>query len=249
MVAVLLLLAAEPPRFEHRAHAQLAGWDPEVVCATCHSDPRADVVPPSGALMHSRCNASGCHAVDFDEMKTDLCLTCHATQTRLPEKAKEKAAFPSKSPTYYAEISHKVHRGTRCADCHASKEKRPAHPQCSTPECHGGKAEPPMTMCQGCHRNLFDDAGKQVWTGPSMSRGRCRVTAAFSHAKHEERQAKCGDCHLSVTSANRLGELVATNGGRTMEKGCGKCHDGKKSFSVKGSCETCHTHACVVDGP
>lgn len=252
-----------PPRFDHRAHFALAAWDVTTACASCHNSAQPDQEPPTGALVHTRCNTAGCHAQDFDTLRSAVCLTCHLEKTRVPDKAKRMVAFPQ-SATFYAELSHKAHLTgkaathlkDRCADCHASKEKRPTHAQCDAPECHAREDHDdkhpdrsfPMTECAKCHRDLFDAAGHVVWTGPRRRLDRCRVTAVFSHAQHEARNAKCGDCHLSVPTATKLGELVATNGGRTMEKACGKCHDGKRSFSVRGSCESCHTHACVVEG-
>ncbi len=271
-------------RFDHADHFALPAWDRKLPCAGCHNTAQPDQQPPAGAFVHTRCNAAGCHATDFDAYREDLCLVCHLERSRVPAKAKPMQPFP-KEATFYAELSHSAHLTgkaasklkDKCNDCHSTKEKRPSHAECGRSECHvsgapaplasplapgaapgpkdgaapGPKAGAghPMSACEKCHRDLVDPAGKPAWTGPRLRLDRCRVTAKFSHAKHEERKSSCGDCHLSVPKATKLGELVATNGGRTMEKACGTCHDGKKAFSVRGSCESCHTHDCVVEGP
>lgn len=257
-----------PRRFDHADHFALPGWDRKTACTSCHNTAEPDRQPPAGALVHTRCNSAGCHAADFDAYREDLCLTCHMERSRVPAKAKVMAPFP-KQATFYAEMSHLAHLTgkaasklkDKCNDCHSTKEKRPSHAECGRSECHVSGAPAvavaspapgtghPMSACEKCHRDLVAADGKLAWTGPRRRLDRCRVTAFFSHAKHEERKSSCGDCHLSVPKAAKLGELVATNGGRTMEKACGKCHDGKKSFSIRGSCESCHTHDCVVEGP
>jgi c(7)-type cytochrome triheme protein len=62
----------------------------------------------------------------------------------------------------------------------------------------------------------------------------------FSHERHVQGQnLGCTACHdsLYVTSGKRAKATMAQ-----MRKGksCGACHDGKKAFSVKGDCNTCH---------
>lgn len=63
---------------------------------------------------------------------------------------------------------------------------------------------------------------------------------SFSHTKHG---ANCGQCHPKIfkkknDKSNRRRHVTMIQ----MEKGrgCGACHNGKKAFSVKGDCVTCH---------
>ena len=63
----------------------------------------------------------------------------------------------------------------------------------------------------------------------------------FSHFIHLEMVGKnCPACHNAiyhiVTKNNPTLTMKEMAGG----KGCGACHNGKKAFSVKGDCSTCH---------
>ena len=63
----------------------------------------------------------------------------------------------------------------------------------------------------------------------------------FRHDAHVGKSGlPCTACHASlyVTKEKRKTATMAQ-----MGKGasCGSCHDGKTAFSVKGSCNTCHT--------
>jgi c(7)-type cytochrome triheme protein len=62
----------------------------------------------------------------------------------------------------------------------------------------------------------------------------------FRHDSHVNSAGlACQECHdkpyLSVSQHKKVSM-------KEMEKGksCGTCHDGKKAFSVKGSCQDCH---------
>jgi len=63
----------------------------------------------------------------------------------------------------------------------------------------------------------------------------------FRHDAHVEKSGlPCTACHASlyVTKEKRKTATMAQ-----MGKGasCGSCHNGKTAFSVKGSCNPCHT--------
>ena len=58
----------------------------------------------------------------------------------------------------------------------------------------------------------------------------------FSHGRHGTR---CNECHPKLFEkkiSNRRINMKAMEAG----KSCGACHDGKKAFSVKANCTTCH---------
>ncbi len=61
----------------------------------------------------------------------------------------------------------------------------------------------------------------------------------FSHESHVGTGLKCTDCHdaLFVATGQHKKATMAQ-----MRKGqsCGACHDGKKAFGVKDSCNSCH---------
>jgi len=63
--------------------------------------------------------------------------------------------------------------------------------------------------------------------------------ALFSHEKHVNKGLSCQQCHPEpyVTAEQRK-----TASMKDMEKGlsCGLCHDGKRAFTVKANCSTCH---------
>lgn len=69
----------------------------------------------------------------------------------------------------------------------------------------------------------------------------------FSHFNHLEAVGrKCPACH------NGIYHIVSKNNPpftmQEMEKGkaCGACHDGKKAFSVKKDCDTCHRNGDIA---
>jgi c(7)-type cytochrome triheme protein len=63
----------------------------------------------------------------------------------------------------------------------------------------------------------------------------------FSHENHVVGyELRCTHCHdsLFLTRAKHRKVTMAQ-----MQKGvaCGACHNGKRAFSVKGNCNTCHS--------
>lgn len=61
----------------------------------------------------------------------------------------------------------------------------------------------------------------------------------FSHTLHG---ANCGQCHPKIFKKKSNSNHAKM---KAMERGksCGACHNGKKAFSVTGSCAKCHTDA------
>ena len=58
----------------------------------------------------------------------------------------------------------------------------------------------------------------------------------FSHSVHGTR---CNECHPKLFQKKRNSNHVTM---QAMERGrsCGACHNGRRAFSVKGDCTTCH---------
>jgi c(7)-type cytochrome triheme protein len=63
--------------------------------------------------------------------------------------------------------------------------------------------------------------------------------AIFSHEKHAEKGLSCQQCHPDPYVTTEQHKIVSM---KEMEKGlsCGLCHDGKRAFTVKANCNTCH---------
>lgn len=62
----------------------------------------------------------------------------------------------------------------------------------------------------------------------------------FSHEAHVvETALACTDCHDKLYLGKGQHKTVTM---KQMQQGksCGACHNGKKAFSVKGSCAKCH---------
>ena len=61
----------------------------------------------------------------------------------------------------------------------------------------------------------------------------------FSHSFHG---SNCGQCHPKIFKKKSNSNHASM---KAMERGksCGACHNGKKAFSVTGSCARCHTDA------
>ena len=62
----------------------------------------------------------------------------------------------------------------------------------------------------------------------------------FSHENHVAGAGlKCQDCHAKLYTNTKQHKTVTM---KAMEQGksCGACHNGKKAFTVKENCESCH---------
>lgn len=62
----------------------------------------------------------------------------------------------------------------------------------------------------------------------------------FSHASHVDGVGlDCRECHAGLYLSAGQHKTV-TMKQMQMGKSCGACHNGKKAFSVKENCSTCH---------
>ena len=62
----------------------------------------------------------------------------------------------------------------------------------------------------------------------------------FSHDSHVSNAGlKCTDCHVSLYMTKEKHRKVTMARMQTGQS-CGVCHNGKKAFSVKEDCNTCH---------
>jgi cytochrome c7-like protein len=173
---------------------------------------------------------------------------------------------------WYAEFSHKQHlkkggpvaekTDEGCMHCHKDvsastrKAERVEHESCA--QCHTeALAKAPMSRCEACHKYRRDPKGRPLPTGPELTDRPERVTAAFDHYKHrldrrkaEPTRVSCDTCHPAAAEAETLGTIVPLRGQKTMVEACGTCHrpnqktaDGRRVFTVTGSCNNCHSAA------
>lgn len=69
----------------------------------------------------------------------------------------------------------------------------------------------------------------------------------FSHFNHLEAVGKnCPSCHNSIYHIVTKNNPAFTMKEMEAGKACGACHDGKKAFSVKESCDTCHGNGDIA---
>ncbi len=63
----------------------------------------------------------------------------------------------------------------------------------------------------------------------------------FPHAKHQAK-ADCKTCHEGEPALfqQKKSEVGMKMADMYAGKGCGSCHDGKKTFAAKGGCMKCH---------
>ncbi len=255
VAAALLLGAADPTAFDHRAHDARGAGE----CKTCHpAQAMADRERP-GAKGHALCLES-CHegqpgeghAKDFfgpeAERDARVCTVCH-------ESAQYGAASPlvrypeaaSFSREFYATIDHRAHlklRGMRseraCLKCHRINPKTrrlddPDHGDCSG--CHDGERSFAMDSCGRCHEYRRTADGNAVRTGPRRTSAYGSVRGKFEHRTHRvdrtqrsQPAVSCGVCHPSARNARRVRDITPTNGMKTMFDACGRCHKTGKTM-------------------
>ncbi len=173
---------------------------------------------------------------------------------------KDIEIFEKGGPLGRVTFSHQHHKMYQCIDCH------PKVFQMEKGASGGGK---PLSMremmdakfCGKCHdgQTAFSiitgkDCGKCHKFHPTTNCTKChephKLTfekagplgkVIFSHQDHMMNQ--CVDCHPKVFKMERPGSGEALSM-REMrdEKYCGKCHDGKKAFSIRSEkdCARCH---------
>lgn len=215
-------------------------------CTLCHK--RLDNGPVPTFPGHSACIA--CHASDFTNTATKLCVVCHVTP--VPPKG-DRVAFPATLGQFGVKgFSHKTHldpakmpAGTtvpKCNSCHTFDSNLlqagfPAHPQCYS--CHTHQAGEKLGSCQTCHVDRGQSMA--IRKGP----GTAYALYNFTHGGHF-RQASidqnCEKCHhLAATAASGnlpdIGQINTARGQRhtsacwgchvqAREPVCTKCHRG-----------------------
>lgn len=209
-------------------------------CLLCHrrETNAAKPVMPGGAN-HAPC--AGCHAQEFKNSNSPVCLICHTNAQSGAVKS-----FP-RLASFGARFDHARHLGggrVSCATCHrgtrsGAMQSIPdglnAHTICFS--CHTPRAESngrDISTCGTCHQ-----LGGRGFGAPSVRAFR----VGFSHAKHDrDENLRCTECHRvrgSRVSAPQPLNHHASAGAFS----CMSCHNGKRAFGGDdfSVCKRCHT--------
>ncbi len=142
-----------------------------------------------GAALVSVVVAAGApaqEAVEFEPIDSSACEDCHDVSPH--------------ETSYSDDLSHSIHEGLECMDCHQDRGTVPHQPD---PEFHPG--------CQGC-RTCHDQASEEY-----QGHGRSRVGTCMD-IPH------CSDCHGDhdvLPSAVKRSHTHPVN----LPQTCGKCHE------------------------
>ena len=246
---------AEPDRFPHPAHVQLA-------CTPCHDQAAAvaGAVQVPGSDDHAACDAAACHGPAFMAAPGPLCRVCHVS-------VEPTGAAPSPLRPYPAvdglrslpsRFSHAVHLdnaaiedavgfNVACTDCHeVDADGRPAtsgHRACA--RCHADEVglpeAPTMSRCGDCHT---------IAVAARTPRRLIVRDVQFDHGQHraDARGAAiaCAACHQDSRAADAVGRLPAP-----PLAACVACHDDPDRVPITKRmrvCETCHASIALTFG-
>ncbi len=124
---------------------------------------------------------------EFEQIDSSVCADCH-------EASRHGSAFAD-------DITHSVHDGLDCLDCHVDRDTVP----------HRELEETFFPGCQGC-RTCHDDASNEYQAHGRAVLGSC------------EDMPQCSDCHGEhdvLPSTARRSSVHPTN----LPQTCGKCHE------------------------
>lgn len=232
-------------------HVKLVTATPTKLCLSCHADKNAaeikGVVHPPAVRDCQKCHDAHVSANKNQLIKpvsggkTDnLCLTCHDTGVKVPEKGSRHAALDMGCDTCHT--THKTgEKGKREFDFHLTKN---APALCL--DCHDAKD---AKLAKVHNNQPFDKADCLTCHNPHQS-SRPKLMQKFVHAPFEA--GSCDTCH----QAAKDGKVVLT---QTDSKAlCIMCHaeQAKRIDSAKvphpgaqGDCITCHDpHAGKTPG-
>ena len=87
-------------------------------------------------------------------------------------------------------------------------------------------------------------SGNALAVGPGKTlefKGSPTGTVIFDGAVHKNAGLTCSDCHNpEVFPKMKQGTVRMTMNDLYAGKFCGRCHDGKKAFTIKDNCTRCH---------
>ena len=226
-------------KHDNRDHARLP-------CLLCHRRENNSPRPAlPGKASHAPC--TGCHAQQFANPASEMCLICHTDA----QSGKVKAFPPLRS--FNVKFDHAKHSatGATCATCHRRNRsgvgltipaRTNAHVICFS--CHTPSATSNgrnISSCSTCHQ-----VGRFVRTSEQAAAYR----VGFSHANHDSSEKlACVDCH-SVRAGLPRGRQVSSpaplnHHARASAKSCATCHNGQRTFGGEdfSVCKRCHKGA------
>jgi len=224
-------------KFKHdnKMHARLP-------CLLCHKR-ESNIAQPTmpGGTKHLPC--TGCHAQEFTNASSPVCLICHSE----PASGKLKP-FP-RLESFGMRFDHKTHIAlgqTSCDTCH-----RPARGgiALTIPAGVGGH-----TTCFGCHEPNAQANGRNISScgtchqpglGRSDSTNAAAFRVGFRHDKHDRTEGlTCAQCHKVRTGQDQVTAPQPLNHHASARAfSCMSCHNGKRAFGGDdfSVCKRCHT--------
>ena len=211
-------------------------------CLLCHrrETNAAKPVMPGGAN-HAPC--AGCHAQEFQNSNSPVCLICHSNVQSGALKS-----FP-RLASFGARFDHARHVNTgraSCATCH-----KPARGGVAQSIPDGVNAH---TICYSCHTQRAESNGRDISTCGTCHQlggrgfGVPSATAfrvGFSHAKHDrDEKLSCAECHRVQSGRRQVSVPQPLNHHATPGVfSCMSCHNGKRAFGGDdfSVCKRCHT--------
>jgi c(7)-type cytochrome triheme protein len=211
-------------------------------CLLCHrrdSNAARPVMP--GSATHVPC--IGCHAQEFANQGSPVCLICH---TNAP--AGTLKPFPRLS-SFGARFDHARHMNmarVSCATCHrpmragvalSIPDGLGAHTTCYSCHTPGSQSNGrDISSCGTCHQ-----LGGRTFTSPSAAAFR----VGFRHAKHgRDEGLSCNECHRVQSGRRQVSAPQPLNHHASAGVfSCMSCHNGKQAFGGDdfSVCKRCHT--------
>lgn len=214
--------------FSHKKHLNKKPHRDPLQCKACHENGKKAPEKADMAGMEKGKSCGACHN-GREAFALASCARCHKVR-EITYNIKE---------TGPVKFSHQQHlkKSQDCSRCHNALFKTGKNPPVgmaamekgqSCGACHNGRESFPLSDCQKCHP--YKDRSYKVKNAGNVP---------FSHRVHLDMSLSCKDCHDSTYKPGKGNPRVSM---AKMEQGksCGACHNGKKAFTVKANCATCH---------
>jgi c(7)-type cytochrome triheme protein len=213
-------------------------------CLLCHRRENSSARPSlPGGGGHLPC--TGCHAKEFANSSSPVCVICHTNTQSGALKA-----FPALR-TFNMRFDHARHASigrVGCSTCHRPTRAGVAmtipagfnaHVTCY--QCHGPQAKSgdrDISSCGTCH---------QLGGYSRTTTQAAAFKVGFSHAKHGGAQGLgCNQCHNVRAGMPQRGQVTAplpfNHHAPAGTKSCATCHTGKRAFGGDdfSTCTKCH---------
>jgi predicted CXXCH cytochrome family protein len=235
-------------------------------CVSCHSihkgqaDPIWSLAPYKGKNPATGKPVTGIAA---------LCFSCHAEGLVKPVKLLHSHPVEVVPKKAKVPANLLVNGKISCTGCHDPHPSNPNYRYLVKPTKNGAELG---KFCAVCHGDKVGatplKSGRPPAKAPAKSTATAMVgtkkeaptsevkgdTIAFKDTKsfasvsfgHQSHKLKgtCTDCHpkLFTMKKGATSKVDLTMGAMRKGKTCGACHNGKKAFSVSGSCAKCHAN-------